>query len=107
MTRRKESSSRTKATAIATRSSIGDFTKTKRFPGIPTSGVMVSLPEKVDCITIRNSGLIPVRIQINSSGSDFFTIVSGLLLEKIPVRGAVISVAGVGGLGELEIIFES
>ena len=81
-------------------------TRTKSFRNsIPTAGVSVTIPNRVNTGIFRNAGTVDLRLRFNNTGADYFTIPVG---DKITVGlsdSVVMDAAGVGSPGILECIF--
>lgn len=80
-------------------------TKTKRST-IPVAGTSVTVPQRVTGIYFRNAGATDIRLRINATGSDYWTITPGQITPKILVSGTTIDVASVGSDSILECLLE-
>lgn len=80
-------------------------TKTKR-RSIPTAGVSIVVPTKIQSVYFRNAGLTDIRIRINATGADYWTITPGQISPRILIGGATLDAAAVGSASDLELIFE-
>ena len=80
--------------------------KTKRL-SITDAGLSISLPERVMAAIFHNAGSDPIRLRINATGSEYFTINPGVILPKILVnRSSLDAITATGTSSILECIFE-
>ena len=83
----------------------GDNSKTVR-KSLNTTGDSITLPPRISAVTFRNAGTNDIRIRINATGANFWTLKPDELSPKILVKGATLDAASVGGVSTLECIFE-
>lgn len=83
----------------------GAQSKTKR-NSIPTGGVSITVPARVQSIVFKNAGGNDIRIRINASGANYWTLSPSEVSPKIAVNGASVDAASVGADSILECILE-
>ena len=98
-------SSRQKATTIPMRHESLGVSVTKR-NSVTTSGASITLPAKISRAMFQNTGTFDIRIRINASGPNFWTLKPGEKTPFILVSGSTLDVMAVTGDSTLECIFE-
>lgn len=83
----------------------GKNSKTKRV-SVPTTGTSITLPTKIQSAVFRNGGANDIRLRINATGNDYFTLKADESTPKVLVNGSTIDAAAVGTASFLECIFE-
>ena len=83
----------------------GMQTRTRR-KTIVTGGTAIDLPPKIQSGVFKNVGANQIKIRVNSSGSNFWTLKPGEVTPKIFIKGAIINANSVGGSSILECFLE-
>jgi len=105
MARETGASKRLNQTAVANMEVSTGNSRTKR-NSIPVAGVSITLPEEVLRVMFQNVGATDIRLRINATGSDYWTIKPGERTPFILVNRSTLDVASVGSPSILECIFE-
>lgn len=83
----------------------GANSQTKRVT-ITTGGNSVTLPSKIQSVIFKNAGANDIRLRINATGSNYWTLKPNEQTPKILVQGATIDASAVSSDSTLECIFE-
>ena len=94
------------ATATKAVLSIGSGNSTTRRKAVTTSVDSITLPTKITSGVFKNTGANEIRIRINATGGNFWTLLPGEQTPKLLLNGTTIDHQSVGGDSVLECIFE-